>query len=77
MLVSSSKDETKKVFFKLHISGTDSISRAQIKFSIGIMIQLSMHFTNNDLPIVPILVSLAEMEKLGLYVNKLSNSLIR
>lgn len=67
-------DPSKKVFCKFGISGTDSIGRARVQFPIkGIMLEFSMHVIDDDLPI---LLSLADMDKLGIYYNNLTNSVI-
>ena len=67
-------DTSKTVYCKFGISGKQSVGRARVKFPInGIVLEFSLHVIEDN---VPILLSLADMDRLGIYFNNLTNRLI-
>lgn len=62
------------MFFKLGISGRTSVSRAKVQFPIKkINLEFNTHIIDDDLPL---LFSLAEIDRLDVYFNNLSNQLV-
>ena len=67
-------DTSKTIHFKFGISGKDSVGRARVKFPIkNIMLEFSVQIVDDDLPI---LLLLADMDRLGIFFNNLQNHLI-
>lgn len=67
-------DTSKTVFCKFGISGNSSIGRARVKFPIQrIIMEITMHIIDED---VPLLLSLADMDRLNVYYKNLENRLV-
>lgn len=67
-------DKSKRVFCKFGISGKMSVGRARMKLPINhLVLEFCLYIIDGDLPI---LLSLADMDKLGIFYNNLRDVLV-
>lgn len=67
-------DTSRTVFCKFGISGKVSIGLAEVKFPINeIILSLNIHIIDDD---VPLLLSLADMDRLGIFYNNLNEVIV-